>query len=457
MSTAPSDAVTNGVASATEHAVIFGFDPLWLSTVILIVTYATLLTEKLNRTIVVLLGAGAVIVSGVISQDQAIAGIDFNTIALLTGMMIIVSVTRASGVFEFVAIWSTKKVKADPMGILIVLSIVTAVFSAFLDNLTTVLLVVPVALLIVEKLGLSPYPFLFSQIIAANVGGTATLIGDPPNILIGSATGLTFMQFLNNMGPVSVIVLIVMVPIFKLLWAKGMAADEKLRQRVMRFREADSIKDMVLLKKSLAVLGLVIAGFIIGEQYHIRPGTTAMIGAALLLLVSSWGEGEHNQAERLHEALLEVEWPALFFFIGLFIIVAGVEHAGLLTILGSALIDFTGGDPASTAYATLWLSAVVSAAVDNIPFVATMIPLVESMETALGGKDALEPVWWSLALGACLGGNGSLIGAAANVMVSGLSDRAGYPISFVTFLKIGLPLMFLSVAIAHLYLWLRYF
>jgi Na+/H+ antiporter NhaD/arsenite permease-like protein len=457
MSNAPSDAISNGVASATEHVVIFGLDPLWLSTIILIVTYTVLLSEKVNRTIVVLLGAGTVIVCGVISQEQAIAGIDFNTIALLTGMMIIVSVTRASGVFEFVAIWSTKKVKADPMGILIVLSIVTAVFSAFLDNLTTVLLVVPVALLIVEKLDLSPYPFLFSQIIAANVGGTATLIGDPPNILIGSATGLTFMQFLDNMGPVSVIVLIVMVPIFKLLWAKGMVADEKSRQRVMSFKEEDSIKDMVLLKKSLAVLGLVIAGFIIGEQYHIRPGTTAMMGAALLLLVASWGEGEHNQAERLHEALMEVEWPALFFFIGLFIVVTGVEHAGLLTILGNGLIDFTNGDPARTAYATLWLSAVVSAAVDNIPFVATMIPLVESMETALGGKDALQPVWWSLALGACLGGNGSLIGAAANVMVSGLSDRAGYPIGFTAFLKIGLPLMFISVAIAHIYIWVRYF
>ncbi len=441
----------------TEHAVIFGFDPLWVSTMILVGTYAILLSEKINRTVIALLGGGVMIVCGVIDQDQAIAGIDFNTIALLTGMMIVVSVTRTSGVFEFVAIWSAKKVKADPLGILIALSIVTAVFSAFLDNLTTVLLVVPVALLIAEKLDVSPYPFLFSQILAANVGGTATLIGDPPNILIGSATGLTFMQFLINLGPVSVIVLIIMIPIFHLLWAKGLVTDEKHRERVMSFNEEDSIKDMVLLKKSLVVLALIIAGFIIGEHYHIRPGTTAMLGAALLLLLANWGQGEHNQANRLHEAMQEVEWPALFFFIGLFIIVTGVEHAGLLTILGNALIDFTGGDPATTAYATLWLSAVVSAAVDNIPFVATMIPLVESMETALGGAEALEPVWWSLALGACLGGNGSLIGAAANVMVSGLGERAGYPIGFFTFLKIGIPIMILSVAIAHFYMWVRYF
>ena len=420
-------------------------------------SYVVLLSEKLNRTVIALIGGCLAIVTGVISQDQAIAGIDFNTIALLTGMMIIVSITRQSGVFEYVAIWSAKKVKADPMGILIVLSIVTAVFSAFLDNLTTVLLVVPVALLIVEKLNVSPYPFLFSQILASNIGGTATLIGDPPNILIGSATGLTFMQFLTNLAPVSLVVMIIMVPIFHFLWAKDMVADMKLRARVMRFREADSIKDVVLLKKSLFVLFLVIAGFVIGEHYHIRPGTTAMLGAAVLLLVASWGEPESGQAERLHEAMTEVEWPALFFFIGLFVIVTGVEHAGLLNMLGGMLMEFTGGDPAVTAYSTLWLSAIVSAAVDNIPFVATMIPLVESMEAAIGGKDALEPVWWSLALGACLGGNGSLIGAAANVMVSGLSERAGYPIGFAAFLKIGVPLMLLSVAIAHVYVWLRYF
>jgi len=440
-----------------RHAVMFGMDPLWLSTILLIISYAVLLSEKFNRTVVALLGGGLVIITGVVSQNQAIASIDFNTIALLTGMMIIVAVTRTSGVFEFVAIWSAKKVKADPMGILLVLSVVTAVFSAFLDNLTTVLLVVPVALLIVEKLKVSPYPFLVSQILASNIGGTATLIGDPPNILIGSATGLTFMQFLTNLGPVAMLVLIVMVPIFKYMWGDELVASEKDRESIMRFREADSITDVRLLVMSLGVLVLVIAGFIIGEHYHIPPGTTAMFGAAVLLLITSVGLENEEQTERLHQALLEVEWAALLFFIGLFIIVSGVEHAGLLNILGGALLDFTGGDAALTAVSTLWLSAIVSAAVDNIPFVATMIPLVHSMQDAIGGAVALEPVWWSLALGACLGGNGSLVGAAANVMVSGMGERAGHPISFMKFLKIGLPLMLLSIVIANAYIYLRYF
>ena len=447
----------HGTGEVVSHAVMFGMDPLWLSTILLIVSYVVLLSEKFNRTVVALLGGGLVIITGVVSQNQAIASIDFNTIALLTGMMIIVAVTRTSGVFEFVAIWSAKKVKADPMGILIVLSIVTAVFSAFLDNLTTVLLVVPVALLIVEKLKVSPYPFLVSQILASNIGGTATLIGDPPNILIGSATGLTFMQFLTNLGPVALLVLIVMVPIFKYMWGDELVAAEKDRESIMRFREADSITDMRLLVMSLGVLALVIAGFIVGEHYHIPPGTTAMFGAAVLLLITSVGLENEEQTERLHQALLEVEWAALLFFIGLFIIVSGVEHAGLLNILGGALLDFTGGDAALTAVSTLWLSAIVSAAVDNIPFVATMIPLVESMEGAIGGAVALEPVWWSLALGACLGGNGSLVGAAANVMVSGMGERAGHPISFMKFLKIGLPLMLLSIVIANVYIYLRYF
>lgn len=443
--------------NGSEHSVLFGLDPLWLSTGILIVTYAVLLTERVNRTIVALLGGGIVVITGILDQEQAIAGIDFNTIALLTGMMVIVAVTRTTGVFEFIAIWSAKRVGARPIGILIALSVVTAVFSAFLDNLTTVLLVVPVALLLADKLRVSPYPYLVSQILASNIGGSATLIGDPPNILIGSATGLTFTDFLMHMGPVAVVVLLVSVLIFRVLWSRSLQTTDEYRARIMSFREEDAISDPRLLRRSLVVLVLVVLGFIVGEHYHIRPGTTAMFGAAVLLLVSSLGETEGTQAGRIRDAFAEVEWPALFFFIGLFVIVHGVEHAGLLSMLGALLTDATGGDPAATTYATLWIAAVVSAAVDNIPFVATMIPLVESMEAGIGGPEALEPVWWALALGACLGGNGSLIGAAANVMVAGLGERAGHPLSFVRFAAIGLPFMVLSVAIAHGYLYLRHY
>ena len=438
-------------------AVLFGLDPLWLSTAILVATYVVLLTEKINRTIVALLGAGAVIITGLLSQDQAIAGIDFNTIALLTGMMIIVSVTRQTGVFEYVAIWSAKKVNAHPCGILVMLSIVTAVFSAFLDNLTTVLLVVPVALLIVDKLRVSPYPYLVSQILASNVGGTATLIGDPPNILIGSATGLTFTDFLFELGPVAAFIMVLSAGAFYLIWGKSLVAEPERRARVMQFEERDSITDARLLKQSLAVLALVIGGFIVGEHYHIRPGTTAMFGAAVLLLVTSLGQDRRGQSGRLRDAFGEVEWGALFFFMGLFVVVHGVEAAGLLAILGEELMALTGGDLAVTAYATLWLSALVSAAIDNIPFVATMIPLVESMEPTLGGRELVLPIWWSLALGACLGGNGSLIGAAANVMVAGLGDRAGHPIGFLRFAMIGMPVMLVSIAIAHVYIYLRHF
>jgi len=303
----------------------------------------------------------------------------------------------------------------------------------------------------------SPYPFLISQILASNIGGTATLIGDPPNILIGSATGLTFTDFLFTLGPVSVISMIPMIVLLCFLWPKGLITTPEHRERVMRFKESDSITDPRLLKQCLTILILVIAGFIIGEHYHIRPGTTAMMGAAVLLLVTSFGTGEQAQGRRLHDALHEVEWVALFFFMGLFVVVSGVEHSGLLTLLGKKLMDATGGNLMVTGISTLWISAVVSAAIDNIPFVATMIPLVDSMAPAFGGPEALTPIWWSLALGACLGGNGSLIGAAANVMVAGLGERAGHPISFARFVIIGLPFMLVTIVIANIYLYFRFF
>lgn len=442
---------------AVEGAVLFGLDPLGASAGIFIMAYAFLLSERIHRTVVALLGAAAMVISGVLNQDQAIAGIDFNTIALLAGMMVIIAITRRTGVFEFIAIWAAKRTRAEPIGILILLALVTAVFSAFLDNLTTVLLVVPVAMLIVDKLKVSPYPFLFSQILAANIGGTATLIGDPPNILIGSATHLSFNDFLLQLGPITLLLLGLVLLVFYGIWGRSLQTTPELKARVMRFDERGSLRDVKLLCQSLIVLGLVIFGFVVGEQFAVAPGTTAMSGAALLLLLTGIGQDRRGQAEQVREALEEVEWSALFFFIGLFVIVHGVQSTGLIAYLAGALMEATGGDPMITAFTTLWLSALVSAVIDNIPFVATMIPLVHSMEVGLGGMAAAEPVWWSLALGACLGGNGTLIGAAANVMVAGLAERAGTPISFMRFLLIGMPVMIASVALANVYIYLRHF
>ncbi|MCW8800409.1 MAG: ArsB/NhaD family transporter [Desulfobacter sp.] len=436
---------------------VFGLDPVILSASILVITFIVLFSERVNRTVIALIGACTVIITGILTQEQAIAGIDFNTLALLTGMMIIVAVTRQTGLFEYISIWAVRLVKGDPRGVLIVLAMVTALFSAFLDNLTTVLLIVPIALLIAEKLNVSPYPFLISQILASNIGGTATLIGDPPNILIGSATGYSFTDFLVNLGPL-VLILLVLTTLFLYFYlGRSLQTSQKNRDRVMRFRPADSIQDPALLKISLTMITAVIAGFIFGEHYGINPGTIAMFGAALLLLFCDFGKSVQVQGRRLREALAEVEWGALFFFMGLFILVHGVEHTGILHMLGGKLIQLTEGDPQTTAFSVLWLAASASAAIDNIPFVTTMIPLVESMEISLGGAEAIEPVWWSLALGACLGGNGSLIGAAANVMVAGLGDRAGYPLKFLDFFKIGLPFMLFSILVANVYVYLVYF
>lgn len=441
-----------------EHiTTVFGLDPVILSASILIITFIVLFSERFNRTVISLIGACTVIVSGILTQEQAIAGIDFNTLALLTGMMIIVAVTRKTGLFEYISIWAVQLVKGDPRGVLIVLAIVTAVFSAFLDNLTTVLLVVPIALLIAQKLEVSPYPFLVSQILASNIGGTATLIGDPPNILIGSATGYSFMDFLINLGPLVIILLALFTFYLYFYLGNSLKTSQENRDRVMSFRPADSIQDLTLLKISLTMIAAVIAGFIFGEHYGIQPGTVAIFGSAILLLLCDFGKSTEEQGRRLRHALAEVEWGALFFFMGLFVLVHGVEHTGILNMLGGKLIQFTEGDPQTTAFSVLWLAALASAAIDNIPFVATMIPLVESMEVSLGGAEAIKPVWWSLALGSCLGGNGSLIGAAANVMVAGLGDRAGYPINFLYFIKIGFPIMLFSILIANIYVYLVYF
>ena len=436
---------------------IFGLNPLWLSTVVMIVTYGVIISEKLNRSIIALLGAMLMIMLGLLTQEQAVAGIDFNTIGLLVGMMIIVSITRKCGVFEYLAIWSAKLVKASPAGILAMLAVVTAVVSAFLDNVTTVLLVVPVTLVITEALKVNPYPFLFSQIIASNIGGTATLIGDPPNILIGGQVGLTFNDFVYHLAPVIVVVLIVHVLSIHLIWGRSMQSPAEMRARVMAFDEKQAISDPRLLKLASAVLALVIVAFMLARPLGLDSGTIGMAGAALLLMLDNIGKSAEHQSESVLRVYNEIEWITIFFFIGLFIVIAGVEHAGLLKLLADQLLAATGGDFAVTGYSILWASAVLSAIVDNIPFVATMIPLIKAMAPAFGGPDALMPLWWCLSLGACLGGNGTLIGASANLTVAGIAERNGIPFRFMTYTKTAFPLMLIHVAICHVYVWWRYF
>ena len=380
---------------------VWGMDPKIVATAIVVVCYAILFTEKLNRAVVALLGAALMIFSGILTQETALQGIDFNTISLLVGMMTIVGISEKSGMFQFVAVWGAKKVRANPRGLLIVLAFVTAVFSAFLDNVTTVLLIAPVTFQITRKLKINPYPYLILEIFASNIGGTATLIGDPPNILIGSALQLSFMDFVYELTPIVAATMVVLIVAFDLIWGRKMSASDKSREAVMRLNEKDTITDPVLLVKSLAVLIAVIIGFMAAEHFHIANGTIAIFGAVILLMLYTWGNSHSDREHKVEEAFGLVDWTTIFFFAGLFAIVYGLEESGVLALMGNKFIEVTDGSIEKAAMIVVWMSAFVSTAIDNIPFVATMIPMIKSMEASLGGREAMMPVWWALSLGAC--------------------------------------------------------
>jgi Na+/H+ antiporter NhaD/arsenite permease-like protein len=437
--------------------VLFGLNPLILSTVILLLVYGALIADTINRAIVSLLGACIMIISGILTQDMATKAIDANTIGLLTGMMILVSISRRSGLFQYLAILSARQAKASPWGILLILQLTTAVLSALLDNVTTVLLIVPVTLAITRALNVPAYPFLFAEIFASNIGGTATLIGDPPNILIGSLADLSFNAFVVHLTPIILVIMAVQAVIIHFMWGRELHATPEARARIMALTAADAIEDKILLKQSLFVIGFVILGFVFARQINLEPGTIAMLGATVLMLLDNWEHHSEKQAENVHKTFTDVEWITIFFFIGLFITVHGVEVGGLLHWLADHLIAATGGQLAQTGYAILWASAILSAIIDNIPFVATMIPLVKDMAPALGGTAQIEPLWWCLSLGACLGGNGTLIGASANLTVAGIAEREGIRFNFWTYAKTAFPLMLVSIAISHVYVWWRYF
>ncbi len=443
----------------TPHTggIIFGLDPIWVATALLGLTYILIITERLNRSIIALLGGGMMIVSGVLSQDEAIAGIDFNTIALLTGMMVLVSIARRCGMFEYLAIWSAKKGRAQPWTMLLILSLTTAVLSAFLDNVTTVLLIAPVTLAVTRQLEVPPYPFLFAEIFASNIGGTATLIGDPPNIIIGSAAGLSFNEFVIHLTPVILVVMATQLAATHLIWGRAMRATAAARARIMALDERAAITDWPLLRSSLTVIGLVMLCFVFARPLRLEPGTISLFGAAVLMLLHNieHHSEKEKQSLKVTETFNEVDWITIFFFVGLFIVVHGFDVAGAIGVLSGQLLMATGGDYAATAYAILWGSAILSAIVDNIPFVATMIPLIKAMAPTFGAEH-LQPLWWALSLGACLGGNGTLIGASANLTVAGIAERNGIEFSFLTYSKHAFGLMLVSVAICHAYLWLRY-
>lgn len=419
---------------------------IWAIAVFLVI-YALVISEKIHRTVVAMIGGILMVVFGFVDQETALHHIDFNTLGLLVGMMIVVSITADTGLFKYIAVWAAKKSKGKPVNILIALSLITAVGSAFLDNVTTVLLMVPVTFSITRQLGVAPVPFLLTQIIASNVGGTATLIGDPPNIMIGSRVEeLTFMAFIENLAPIAALIMAILLPIFALLFRKQIRTTPEAAKTLMEMDEKSLIEDRSLLLKSLSVLGATILGFFLHQALHLESATVALAGAFALLLLT----GER----KMEEAFAKVEWMTIFFFVGLFVLVSGLIETGVIAELAAKAIELTDGDVVATSLLILWLSAIASAFLDNIPFVATMIPMIQEMGNM--GVSDLEPLWWSLALGACLGGNGSLIGASANLIVAGMSGKEGHPIKFMAYFKYGFPLMLLTVVIAHLYVYIRY-
>ncbi|MBW7476102.1 ArsB/NhaD family transporter [Paenibacillus oenotherae] len=419
-----------------------------LAIAVFLITYAMIIAEKVHRTIVAMLGGLLVLLLGIVSVDDAISHhIDFNTLGLLIGMMIIVSVTAKTGLFKYIAIVAAQKAKGDPVKILVALAAITAFGSAFLDNVTTVLLIVPVTFSITRQLRVNPFPYLFSQILASNIGGTATLIGDPPNIMIGSAVQeLTFMAFIENLTPIAIIVMLVHLPLFVLLFRKQIRTTDEYKKGIMAIELKGIITDRKMLIRCLIILGLTIAGFFLHQIVHVESSVIALVGAFVLLLLS----GEHV----MEEALTSVEWTTIFFFVGLFTLVGALVDTGIISTLAVKAMELTGGDPITTSMLILWMSAIASAFMDNIPFVATMIPLIQEMGNM--GIQNVEPLWWSLALGACLGGNGTLIGASANLITAGLAAKEGYPITFVKFLKYAFPLMLLSILLSSIYIFLRY-
>lgn len=415
-----------------------------ISIIIFILVIVCIITERVHRTSAAIVGAVLLIIAGVMSFDECIEAVDFNTIGVLVGMMLFVATVRKSGFFEFIAIKAAKIAKGDPWKIMVYLIVITAVLSAFLDNVTTVLLVGPMTIIICESLGIYPVPFLVTQILASNIGGTATLIGDPPNIMLGSAAHLSFADFIINNGVIIAITMVLVIFLFRFIYKKNLKVSDSDKMRIMNMNEKEMIKDGVLFKKSIVMLILVALAFILHDALGIEPSVIALTAGGIIMVIGK---------QDVEDIIAGVEWTTILFFVGLFIVVGGMEHTGVIKLLATLLLNATGSHMVIMMIIILWASALLSSVLDNIPFVATLIPLILDLEAS--GLD-VTPLWWAISLGACLGGNGTLIGASANVVLSSISTRKGYPITFSSFFKISFPIMLFTVAISTVYLLIKF-
>lgn len=411
---------------------------------VFLIVILLIITERVHRTAAAMAGAMVLILTGVMSADKALSYIDFNTIGVLVGMMIFVAIVRRSGMFEYIAVRAAKAVHGDPWKIMVAFTLITAVLSAILDNVTTVLLVGPMSIAIARMLKIDPVPFLMGQILASNVGGTATLIGDPPNIMIGSAAHLSFMDFLDNTGFAVLFILVVLILLMKIVYEKKIELGTVDTGAVEKLDPSKSITNRALMKKGIIVLICVIVGFMFHDKLGIESSVIALTAAAVMLIIGR---------EDVNEAIQDVEWTTILFFMSLFVVVGGLTETGIIKELASKIIDATNGHPMVTMLVLLWASALLSSILDNIPFVATLIPLILAMQA--DGMDVTS-FWWAISLGACLGGNGTMIGASANVVLSDISTKHGYPITFKSYLKVGMPFMLLSIVISTVFLVVKF-
>ncbi len=419
---------------------------------VFVFVYGLIATERIPRVAAALSGAAAMIIIGATNSEAAFfseeSGIDWNVIFLLLGMMIIVGVLRQTGLFEYLAIWSAKRAKARPFRMMVVLVLITAIASALLDNVTTVLLVAPVTLLVCERMGVNPIPYLLAEAMSSNIGGAATLIGDPPNIIIASRSGLTFNDFIANMGPIVAILIVVFIGLCWLIWGRSMRYDPDRAARVMALEEREVISDVRLLRRTLAVLTVTMIGFVLHSALHVEPAVVALIGAGLAVVLSGLDSRKY---------LADVEWETLVFFAGLFIMVGALVEVGVIKELGTLATEAVGDQYLGAAVGLILGSAAISGIVDNIPYVTTMSPLVGDLIQSSGGAPGAAPLWWALALGADLGGNATAVGASANVVVTGIAARNGHPISFWMFTKYGLIVTTVTVLLSVPYVVLRYY